>query len=100
MTQQTGNEDARVVGELTEDERASMLSYQRQVNQLMFQLGELAIHQNSLLKKVSSLEVEAGDQLRQVGARLGLAEDQLFRVTEGKVVLFEQKSPLQIVQTP
>jgi len=100
MNQHPETESTKVVGELTEEEKTAMLGYQRQMNQLMYQLGELALHQNGLLLKASSLEMRAAEELRQVGNRLGLEKDQLFKVVEGKVVLFEQNRPLQIVQTP
>jgi len=82
-----------IAGELTEEEQTKLANYQRRANQLLFELGELKVRKFRHIQEASNVEHEAGDYLRQIGARLGLEENQLFRVVDGKVVLVGPQKP-------
>lgn len=90
---ETPQKQETVVGELTEEEQTVLVNFQQKANQLLYRLGEMEVRKHGLLQEISVVEQNAAAHLRQIGARFGLAENQLFRVLNGKVTLVGPPKP-------
>lgn len=77
-----------VVGELSEQARASIQSLQQQQNNLQFQIGALEVQKAQVLSAIENGRQQLQRILQAEGVRLGIPQGRPWQVTpDGKAVL-------------
>lgn len=92
---QGNNPEVEVLGELTEEERGEMDLFKRQADDHIYELGQLEIRRHQIMETFKNLEDRAATKMRQIGARVGVAEGQMYKIQNNKVIVFKNKEDSQ-----
>ncbi len=79
-------EEEGVLGVLTPEERGKLNQMQHLARETVFGLGELEVQKSRLVTRLSLLESQNQDNMREIGERLGLDPETKWQVgADGKV---------------
>ena len=82
-----------VLGDLTPEEQAPLKEMRNSTNNLLMQLGRMAIDQQQMIRQVDHVQQQAQGVLNQIGARLKIPEGAQWQITATGQAIMAAPSP-------